>query len=230
MRERMKRIRIVVIWLLLGMAFKGFWLIKPQIAYGMEDQADEAYTDTSQARGILALRCEVFKGFHGAITVQCLDLTRNQEEACCLDEESGYVRNLLLRPGEYELALEAVSENRHFLCRIRDQKIRIQEGKVSIAEIRVLPSSRTILPEQIEPATVSQAGRNERRTEPDGADSGRLLGPDGEERGTEADERLGIYQLVKATAFIGLLLFSALAAWILKRKKEGETDGFGRPY
>ena len=56
----------------------------------------EEYTDTDTGKGMLAVRCQVFQGFQGAVTIHFTGLAGGRTFTVSLDKDGDYIANLSL--------------------------------------------------------------------------------------------------------------------------------------
>lgn len=108
---------------------------------GEEGGWEEEYTDTDIRKGTLAVRCEVFQGFHGTVYLRLKGITGGRERQFSLTGESNYSMNLPLGEEGYRIVgLEAVSSGRRYECRADGEEFRIRADETVICQIHVAPN------------------------------------------------------------------------------------------
>ncbi len=111
----------------------------------------QLYTDTDRRRGTLAIRCDVFQGFHGSVTVHlyCEDTGKEIYETLTLEEH--YASNIDAFPGCYKLmTLETQTDGREFVYVCESDEVFVEENKTSIFRIHISPESIIRFPDEIQ--------------------------------------------------------------------------------
>ncbi len=129
-----------------------------------EPEVEEAYSDTDTRKGTVALRCQVFQGFHGEVTAIFENTESGEEFSGSMGFSERYQKNEELPEGEYLLvSVSAVSDNREYDCIWEPAPITLAAGTVCVVQIEVEPGGVMHFPEVLETATPSQIA-------PDGED------------------------------------------------------------
>lgn len=155
----MKQQTWIYVWLGLAAALTFF---VPEISYAKEtlssnENWDEEYTDTDTGRGTLAVRCEVFEGFHGTVEVRIRGITGGRESTARLTEMGGYMTNLTLPEEIYEVTeLDAVSNRWVYACKIDQSEIPVMTDAVALLIVQVTANGSLILPDEVQEVESSQ--------------------------------------------------------------------------
>lgn len=127
-----------------------------------ETMWDEEYTDTDTGKGTLAVRCQVFQGFQGAVTIYFTGLTGGRAFTVSLDKDVGYIANLSLAGERYKVTgVTAISELREYDCHVEPDTVCVEAGRISICKVFVNPGSIQKFPEETETLMTEQAEKQE---------------------------------------------------------------------
>lgn len=127
-----------------------------------ETMWDEEYTDTDTGKGMLAVRCQVFQGFQGAVTIYFTGLTGGRAFTVSLDKDVGYIANLSLAGERYKVTgVTAISELREYDCHVEPDTVCVEAGRISICKVFVNPGSIQKFPEETETLMTEQAEKQE---------------------------------------------------------------------
>lgn len=127
-----------------------------------ETMWDEEYTDTDTGKGTLAVRCQVFQGFQGAVTIYFTGLTGGRAFTVSLDKDVGYIANLSLAGERYKVTgVTAISELREYDCHVEPDTVCVEAGRISICKVFVNPGSVQKFPEETETLMTEQAEKQE---------------------------------------------------------------------
>ena len=127
-----------------------------------ETMWDEEYTDTDTGKGTLAVRCQVFQGFQGAVTIYFTGLTGGKAFTVSLDKDVGYIANLSLAGERYKVTgVTAISELREYDCHVEPDTVCVEAGRISICKVFGNPGSVQKFPEETETLMTEQAEKQE---------------------------------------------------------------------
>ena len=102
----------------------------------------EEYTDTDTGKGMLAVRCQVFQGFQGAVTIHFTGLAGGRTFTVSLDKDGDYIANLSLAGEQYKVTgVTAISELREYDCHVEPNTVCVEAGRISICKVFVKPGS-----------------------------------------------------------------------------------------
>ena len=122
----------------------------------------EEYTDTDTGKGMLAVRCQVFQGFQGAVTIHFTGLAGGRTFTVSLDKDGDYIANLSLAGEQYKVTgVTAISELREYDCHVEPNTVCVEAGRISICKVFVKPGSIQKFPEETETQITEQAEKQE---------------------------------------------------------------------
>lgn len=129
---------------------------------------EEEYTDTDTEKGTLAVRGEVFEGFHGEVTVHFTGLVGGRSFEVRLNQDGDYMANLSLTGERYRVTgVTAISELREYDCYAETETVEVTADSVAVCNVYVMPGSVRKFPEetQVQPAGVSEEIKTEETEE-----------------------------------------------------------------
>lgn len=127
---------------------------------------EEEYTDTDTEKGTLAVRGEVFEGFHGEVTVHFTGLVGGRSFEVRLNQDGDYMANLSLTGDTYHVSgVTAISELREYDCyaETETETVEVTADSVTVCNVYVMPCSVQKFPEdtQVQPAGASEGTKTE---------------------------------------------------------------------
>lgn len=125
---------------------------------------EEEYTDTDTEKGTLAVRGEVFEGFHGEVTVHFTGLVGGRSFEVRLNQDGDYMANLSLTGDTYHVSgVTAISELREYDCYAEPETVEVTADSVTVCNVYVMPCSVQKFPEdtQVQPAGASEGTKTE---------------------------------------------------------------------
>lgn len=128
---------------------------------------EEDYTDTDTEKGMLAVRGEVFEGFHGEVMICFMGVIGGRRFDVILDKAGDYMTNLSLTGETYKVTgVTAISELRGYDCYADPVTVEITAGAVSACNVYVsvqkFPEEKQV--QQTEPAVGSKAAEPKAQT------------------------------------------------------------------
>lgn len=112
-------------------------VIKKSETWENRNQVKENFTVTNQDTGTLAIRVEVFSGFTGTVEGSVKEHS-GIEYPIELNKTNQYSVNLELVPGEYQLSVNAVEEDRLYEIRYDKEKFHMKEAEVRLENLQVM--------------------------------------------------------------------------------------------
>ena len=125
---------------------------------------EEEYTDTDTEKGTLAVRGEVFEGFHGEVTVHFTGFVGGRSFEVRLNQDGVYMANLSLTGDTYHVSgVTAISELREYDCYAEPETVEVTADSVTVCNVYVMPCSVRKFPEdtQVQPAGASEETKTE---------------------------------------------------------------------
>ena len=123
---------------------------------------DEEYTDTDIEKGTLAVRCQVFQGFQGAVTIYFTGMTGGRTFTVSLDKDRDYIANISLPGEQYKVTgVTAMSGLREYDCHAEPDSFAVEPDSVFICKVFVNPDSVRRFPEETEVRIADQVVETE---------------------------------------------------------------------
>ena len=123
-----------------------------------ENTWDEEYTDTDTEKGTLAVRCQVFQGFQGEVSIHFTGMTGGRTYTATLDKDLDYIANISLAGGQYKVTgAAAVSGLREYGCHAKPDSFTVEPDSVFVCKVFVNPDSVRKFPEETEIQMTNQA-------------------------------------------------------------------------
>lgn len=128
-----------------------------------ETMWDEEYTDTDTKKGTLAVRCQVFQGFQGEVTIHFTGMAGGRAFTVSLDKDRDYIANISLQREQYKVTgVTAMSGLREYDCHADLDIFAVEPDSVFICKVFVNPDSVRRFPEETEVRMADQVVETER--------------------------------------------------------------------
>lgn len=127
-----------------------------------ETMWDEEYTDTDTRKGMLAVRCPVFQGFQGEVTIHFTGMAGGRTFTVSLDKERDYIANISLPGEQYRVTgVTAMSGLREYDCHAEPDFFEVEPDSLIICKVFVNPDSVRRFPEETEVQMADQVVETE---------------------------------------------------------------------
>lgn len=127
-----------------------------------ETMWDEEYTDTDTKKGTLAVRCQVFQGFQGEVTIHFTGMAGGRTFTVSLDKDRDYIANISLPGEQYKVTgVTAMSGLREYDCHAESDSFAVEPDSVFICKVFVNPDSVRRFPEETEVRIADQVVETE---------------------------------------------------------------------
>lgn len=176
-----------------------------------ESNISSDYTSTELFPATIALRAEVFDGFHGTVTV-LLEEKRGVQKSVELSDRNFFGLNIPVNSGEYFFReVEAKDEMHSYVAEFSEESVNIPEQEIRIMKLRVTDrklevaeqSTEEVKSESEEPQTEQDIGKQTEITE--------------SEEGSAMHD-LGIKKVLAFAGGIGTACLAGI--WLLRKKRK----------
>lgn len=188
-----------------------------------ETMWDEEYTDTDTKKGTLAVRCQVFQGFQGEVTIHFTGMVGGRTFTVSLDKDRDYIANISLQGEQYKVTeVTAMSGLREYDCRAEPDFFAVEPDSVLICKVFVNPDSVRRFPEETEVRIADQVVETEisgleERTEP--AVSEEQTEPTVSERPVNHERNQGRIPVLGVLGMVLILICAGSLFYLNKRER-----------
>lgn len=175
---------------------------------------EEDYTDTDMRKGVLAVRCDAFEGFHGNVRLLLKEAQGGLELSVNLTPESDYLVNVSLGLGIYQVeTVSASSDGREFDCSAEPEELSIQDNLTAMCRVKVVPDSLYRVP--YENPETEETGNLNKEDEQKIPEESIAQEPERQAEAKQGFSILMVFSLIFAAMGLGGILY------VITRKKEG---------